>query len=176
MTVHIGLDRGDQTVAEAEHWLRDLVASLGPAAGDGIVACTHLTRVPFPHVAVSLALPDGAAAATLPSVAPELAEAAEQARREHRTGAAGRAVFFPGRDRLTGALTVARMLATSAIERVTVLGGAPDPDPATVVETRDHVRPQWLHGRLTLVTMPAAGGRIAPFEVPHQIPCCADHA
>jgi hypothetical protein len=48
--------------------------------------------------------------------------------------------------------------------------------PATEILTRDFVRPQWLDGRLTLITTPAAGDRIAPFEVPNPTPCCADHS
>jgi MFS family permease len=64
----------------------------------------------------------------------------------------------------------------SAIERVRVLGAErPEPAPETLVETRGFVRPQWLDGRLTLVTTPVGGGLVAPFEVPKPTPCCADH-
>lgn len=167
---------GGPRVRAAEHWLYDLVHQLGRPAG--VLACTHLTYRPAPHVAVSLALPDGAVAAgrlaDLPPVAPELHEAAEQAAAQHRAGRAGRAVLFPGVDRLTGTLTVAEVLATSAIDRVTVIGGAP-PEPDTLVETRDFVRPHWRNGALTLIATPAPSGRIAPFEVPNPTPCCADH-
>jgi hypothetical protein len=75
---------------------------------------------------------------------------------------------------LTGTVTVRDLLANSAIERVTVLGGGPA-EPGQAVVTRDFVRPQWMDGVLTLVTTPAAGGRLAPFEVPNPTPCCADH-
>jgi hypothetical protein len=175
-TVYIGLDGGHDSVAEAEHWLRAVVGDLALPPEHGIVACTHLCREPRPHVAASLAVPGGVPERALPAVPAELAGAAETARREHETGVAGRAVLFPGHDQLTGELTVEHLLAVSAIERVIVLGGGPQPEPGTVVDTRDHVRPQWLHGRLTLVAMPSAGGRIAPFEVPDPTPCCADHA
>ncbi|SDJ07944.1 hypothetical protein [Nonomuraea jiangxiensis] len=62
----------------------------------------------------------------------------------------------------------------SAIGRVTQLGGPPPAD-GTELDTRDFVRPRWQDGVLTLVTMPVAGGRVAPFEVPNPTPCCADH-
>ena len=55
------------------------------------------------------------------------------------------------------------------------LPGRPEADPAQLVDTRDFVRPHWIDGVLTLVTMPAAGDRLAPFEVPNPTPCCADH-
>jgi hypothetical protein len=85
-------------------------------------------------------------------------------------------VLYPGVEALVGTVTVADLLAKSAIERITVLGSpgrAPAPD--TLVDTRDFVRPQWMDQRLTLVATPAAGGRIAPFEVPNPTPCCANH-
>lgn len=175
--IHLGLDLGHESERAAEHWLYDLVQQLGRPAG--AVACTHLTHSPVPHVAASLALPRGAVAAellaALPPVAPELRRAAEHAAAAHAAGLAGRATVFPGVERLTGTLPVAELLDVSAIERVTVIGGAPA-GPDTLVDTRDHVRPQWRDGVLTLITTPAPGGRIAPFEVPNPTPCCADHA
>jgi hypothetical protein len=175
MTEYLGLDRGDATVVAAEHWLRALVDDLGRASG--IVACTHLVRVPTPHVAVSLALPGSVAAtaATLPAPPAEYAEAARIARAEHEAGTGGRAVDFPGRAAMTGVMTVAELLAAGAVERVTVLGGGGPPDPEAEVDTKGYVRPLWMDGRLTLVTQPAAGGRLAPFEVANPQGCCADH-
>lgn len=105
-----------------------------------------------------------------------LAVAAERAAVEHAARRSGRAVLFPGVGRLVGGRTVVEVLAESAIERVTVLGDAAEPAPDMIVETRGYVRPHRVDGRLTLVTMPAAGGTIAPFEVPNPTPCCADHA
>jgi hypothetical protein len=72
-------------------------------------------------------------------------------------------------------MTVSELLQISAIERVQVLGSPSSPSPDTLVETSDHVRPQWIDGALTLVTTPARHDRIAPFEVPNPTPCCADH-
>jgi hypothetical protein len=108
-------------------------------------ACTQLVRSPRPHVAVALeAVPDG------------------------------RAVLFPGADRLTGVLPVASVLAWSAIDRVEILGGGPA-DPETLLDTGDFVRPQWRDGELVLIVMPAAGGRLIPFETRDPTPCCAIH-
>lgn len=166
----IGISAGHRTEREAEHWLRESVLPLGLP---GLFACTHLVRVPYPHVAVSLAA-EGSAVAGLPGTPPELDEAAAHAAAEHAARRSGRAVLYPGVERLVGTLTVGEVTALSAIERVTRLGGSP-PEAETVLETRDFVRPHWQDGVLTLVTMPVAGGRVAPFEVPDPTPCCADH-
>jgi hypothetical protein len=185
-TTVLGADAGTATVREAEHVLAALLAVFAPS-GD-VIGCTHLVRDHGrPHVAVSVAGPGlGAAAlALLPAgyggamgelrVGPaELALSAAGAAAEHAARRSGRAVRFPGVDDLVGERTVEDLLAGSAIERVTVLGGPP-PAPGTVIATRDFVRPQWQTGHLTLVATPAPGGRIAPFEVPNPTPCCADH-
>ena len=85
-----------------------------------------------------------------------------------------RAVVFPGVEALVGILTVDEVLAQSAIERVTLLGGG-TPPPDQPVDTRDFVRPLWMDGTWTLVVQPAEGGRLVPFESPNPTPCCADH-
>lgn len=110
-----------------------------------VVAGTRLVRSPSPHVAVTLqAVPDG------------------------------RAVLFPGAEKLTGVMPVASVLALSAIDRIEILGGGPA-DPETPLDTGDFVRPQWLDDELVLTVMPAAGGRLVPFETRNPTPCCAAH-
>ncbi|MGN9910978.1 hypothetical protein ACTMTJ_25810 [Phytohabitans sp. LJ34] len=161
---YVGLSLGHGANREAEHWLH----SLGLPAG--VEACTHLARTPYPHVVVSLALPDGVDA-ELPQTPDDLSKAAAEAAADHAARRGGRAFLFAGVEALTGTVTVADLLAKSAISRVRVLGG-PDPDPATEVVTRDFVRPEWTEGELTLVTSPAPGGRLAPFEFPNPTPCC----
>jgi hypothetical protein len=153
----VGVSLGHRTLAEADHWIR----SLDPAP---VLACTHLVTVPFPHVAISLLT-----ASPLPTD-PALSAAAEAA----SSGRFGRAVRFPGVERLTGELTVSEILQRSSISRVEVLAGGPA-EPATVVETGDFVRPQFRGGELVLVTTPAAGGRLIPFERRDPTRCCADH-
>jgi hypothetical protein len=162
---------GHPTTVAAEHWLREFVDMYGEP--DELVACTHFAKAPHPHVAVSLAaatLPAGA----LPATPPRYAEAAGQAAVAHAARRSGRAARFPGAAALVGALTVDELLARSAIEQVTLLGGG-SPAAGTVVDTRGFVRPEWRDGRLTLIAAPAGPGRIAPFEVPDPTPCCADH-
>ncbi|GGJ61135.1 hypothetical protein [Streptomyces brasiliensis] len=190
----IGVDAGTASLREADHLVHDLVARLG--LPPGTLVCTHLVRAEDRRgTAVSLALPDagtaeeawrsitgpetpglGAALGDL-SYGPEpAARAAARAAAEHAGREAGRAVVFPGVEHLTGTVTVADVLALTAVEHLTVLGAPDVPDPATPVVTRDHVRPEWRGGRLTLALVPAAGGALAPFEVPNPTPCCADHA
>ncbi|MCO8277859.1 hypothetical protein M1L60_45540 [Actinoplanes sp. TRM 88003] len=149
----VGVSLGHRDVGAADHW----ILLLDPAP---LLACTHLVRAPFPHVAISLVgftgeMPAGAEAAT--------------------TGDLGRAVVFAGSSELTGTLTVGEVLDRSAIDRVEVLGAGPA-DPATELDTRDFVRPQFRGSDLVLVTMPAVGGVLVPFETRDPTPCCADHA
>jgi len=201
----IGVSLGHRELAEADHW----ILSLLPAP---VLACTHLVREPFPHVAISLvgaastaspataspatgptttgptttgpaaAVPEAAAGgsggslAALPGVdaaleaQPALRAAADLA----AAGQSGRAVIFPGVASLVGTLSVADVLALSAIDRIEILGGEV-PDPDALVETNDFIRPQYRAGQLVLTAMPAADGRLVPFESRTPTPCCAAH-
>jgi hypothetical protein len=88
--------------------------------------------------------------------------------------AVGRAVVFDGSQHLVGTLTVAEVIELSAIDRVDVLGGGPA-SPSARVQTGDFVRPQFVGDELVLVTTPAAGGVLVPFERRDPTPCCAGH-
>jgi hypothetical protein len=66
------------------------------------------------------------------------------------------------------------VLALSAIDKIEVLGGE-IPHPEALLETTDFVRPQYRAGQLILTAMPAAGGRLVPFETRTPTPCCAAH-
>ncbi|MCW6007721.1 hypothetical protein K1W54_24695 [Micromonospora sp. CPCC 205371] len=164
---YLGVSLGHATDREAEHWLGSLDLPVG------VEACTHLTRTPYPHVAISVAVPEGARLA-LPPVAADLTAASGEAAAAHAAGRSGRAVLFRGVGFLLGTVTVAEVLAHTAIGRVTVLGGG-SAEPDRLLVTRDFVRPQWTDGVLALVTMPAIDGQLVPFEVPDPTPCCADH-
>ncbi|MEU6415458.1 hypothetical protein [Microbispora sp. NPDC046933] len=191
----LGFDDGSRTVAGAEHLLHQVVEALGSPAG--VIGCTHFVRSgALPHVACSLALPDSAHldsvhldpvhldpahldpahldSARLPEGIWE-AEGAALAAAEHASRDGGRVVLFPGRDDLPGTLTVGDLLARTAIDRVLVLAQPEPPADDVVLVTNDHVRPVWRDGLMTLLAMPAPGGRIAPAEVPNPTPCCADH-
>ncbi|MFF2732146.1 hypothetical protein ACFVS9_30075 [Streptomyces sp. NPDC058008] len=168
----LGIDTSVTGLREADGLLRDLAAGLG--LPEDTVGCTHLVRDADggrPRMGLSLATWSEAAAEDV---------RARLTSRGHRVkdGAwdeAGRAVLYPGAAALTGTLTVAELVARSAIARVRVLGTADRPDPATRVVTREFVRPRWQDGELVLAAMPAAGGTLVPFEVPDPTPCCADH-
>lgn len=194
----LGVDAGTATLREADHLIHDLVERLDLPGGT--IACTHLIRTAERRgTAVSFALPDAAVAESAFALLPDATHgvdvgaalgervygpavavrAAALAAAEHTARQGGRAVVFPGADRLTGTVTVADVLALTSVERVTVLGtpaGGQGPDPAFPVQTRDHVRPEWREGALTLVLVPAVGGTLAPFEVPNPTPCCAVHS
>jgi hypothetical protein len=101
-------------------------------------------------------------------------DGARLAAAEHAERRGGRAMVYPGAERLTGSLTVGEALERSAIERVVTVTGE-DASPETVLHTLDHVRPMWMDGRLTLVTRPAPAGSLTPFELRNPTPCCADH-
>ncbi|WP_250036002.1 hypothetical protein [Paractinoplanes maris] len=154
----LGVSLGHREVGAADHW----ILSLEPAPS---LACTHLVKSPFPHVAISLV------GSSFDGTPAELRAAADEA----AAGRFGRAVVFPGSSELTGTLTVAEVLATTAIDRVEVLGSGVA-DAALKLDTRDFVRPQYRGGDLVLVTMPAVGGTLVPFETRDPTPCCADHA
>ncbi|MGR6917272.1 hypothetical protein ACU635_23810 [[Actinomadura] parvosata] len=185
-----GFDAGSRTLPEAEHLLHTVVRELG-LPGD-TVGCTHFVPAGQvggePHIACSLSVPGSVTPAALTDLLAggswvlggrrdgPLAEGAALAAAEHEARRGGRVVTFPGRDRLTGVLPLGELRAASAIERVLLLASPGPPPDDVLVVTNDHVRPVWRDGLMTLLTMPAAGGRIAPAEVPNPTPCCADHS
>ncbi|MDT7727209.1 MAG: hypothetical protein QOI21_3785 [Actinomycetota bacterium] len=187
-----GLDAGSSSLREADHLIQDQRDLLG--LPDRTIACTHFVRAGRPHVAMSFQLPPGfspeawwerlAELAALGigvsweshQLGPvELSGGATEAAAELAGKRSGRAVVYPGVDRLVGEITVGSLLDDSAIDRVVVLAGEGEPAPEAVVYTRDHVRPEWREGQLTLITAPASNGAYVPFEVPDPTPCCADH-
>ncbi|MFI6931055.1 hypothetical protein [Streptomyces sp. NPDC050287] len=165
------VDTGVRDLRAADHLLHTLAAELD--LPDGVFGCTHLVRGDRPRVALSFTLPSE----PLLRTALDRLTALEYDVSPGVPDACGRAVIYPGVTALTGTLTIAELLARSAIERVTVLGTAGQPASGTRLVTRDHVRPQWQDddGALVLTAMPAVGGTLVPFEVPDPTPCCADH-
>jgi hypothetical protein len=158
----IGVDLGHSTVLEAEHWLADL----SPAPG--LIACTHFAAGRFLISVTGIAVGDLPPRSTppVPHDGAALAAAAD-----HSARRGGRAVIYPGVTHLTGTMTVADLLDRSAIEAVHVIGDADAAAaPQTLVDTGGFVRPQWMDGRLTLVAMPAPGGRIVPFDAATRRP------
>jgi hypothetical protein len=184
-----GVDTGSRSLREADHLIHALVDRF--RLPGQVIAGTHLIRGDHPHIAVSLTIPsdvDGLrkelidfASAEDAGVAfdsdrfgrAELSAAAAEA--AANAGISGRAVVFPGSATLIGSLRVGELLTGSPIARLHVIGGPDRPAADDVVDTRDHVRPEWQAGELVLVVTPAGPGRYAPFEVPNPTPCCADH-
>ncbi|MCX2924552.1 hypothetical protein [Streptomyces sp. NEAU-W12] len=166
----VTVDAGTGDLRGADHLLQRLAAELD--LPEGTFGCTHLVRDDRPRVVVSLTLPSE------PHLRATWARLTEAGHGDLSAGppdGVGRAVLYPGASALTGTMTVAELLAGSAIDRVTVLGAPGEPDPGTRMVTRDHVRPQWQGGALVLAAVPAAGGTLVPFEYPDPTPCCADH-
>ena len=189
----VGLDLEHVDERRADHELLGLVRSLPERAV--AVAATHWAQLgERPHVALSLELVDPRPRALpqllqrLPELGPRwsvalegevqgdpaLAAAAQAARSAHLERRSGRAVHFRGVGALVGTLTVREVLERSAVDRVRVLT-AGDAAADAPVDTRDHVRPTWQGGELVLLTQPAAGGTLVPFESPTPTPCCVDH-
>lgn len=178
MTHILGIDGGSPDVRAAEHLLAEIVSALG--ADVVLFGCTHLTRTGGPHVALSVELCSAPAAGRFPPglriAGPDSGEgAATEAADSHHGRTSGRAARFPGQQHLVGVLPVSELLAASAIDRVVVLADQP-PEATNLIDTRGFVRPLWQDGRLTLHTVHAANGMLAPFEVENPTPCCAEHS
>jgi hypothetical protein len=153
----VGVSLGHLELKEADHW----ILSLDPAP---VLACTHLVQEPFRHVAISLTT------AGTYDTSPSLASGAAAA----LAGKFGRAVVYPGWNKLVGSMPVGQAVEISAIDRVEVLGGEGFSD-TEILQTQDFVRPQFRDGELVLTIVPAVGGVMRPFEVPNPTPCCAIH-
>ena len=199
--VVLGLDANCRTLAEADHlaarWAQHVMPPDAGHAHASLLVCTHFVAgrvaVSLHGLPADLGDPAGAADAlsaleTLGADTPAAVslgdrtvdtEAVPGASAERAAEAAartdGRAVVFAGVGSLTGEVPVSRVLNGSAIDGLAVLGGG-EPEPDAVLRTRDHVRPEWSNGVLTLAVSPAGPGIYVPFEVPNPTPCCADHA
>ena len=102
-----------------------------------------------------------------------LLEGALEAVGRHRERSEGRLVRLPGGALLVGELTVAEVLGGGFVDAVEGLAGL-DVGPSSVLDLGDFVRPTWRDGRCVLLVQ-AGAGRLVPFEVRDQIPCCHDH-
>ena len=185
----IGLDRGDETLSAVERLPTDVVPELLAAAS---VVCTHLVTEPFGHYAASLEVPSGLAADEAAALvercarsgvavsvdgaelvfggAPDLVSGALLAAASHHDRSGGRAIRYPGQERLRGVLSVADVVASTAVERVEALGATAWPE--SRVETRDFVRPFFRDGELVLFATARADGSLQPFEAEKPHECC----
>lgn len=197
-----GLDLLLTSEREADGVAHALGRALGASDAEAVTIASHWARLgEMRHVALSVGVeaisepallallaetaetsvtaegrPDGSVGLLLGQDfrgASELRASAAAAVAAHSGRSSGRVTVFPGSDALAGTVTVGEILA-SAIDRVRVLGGG-DADPATMVNTRDFLRPRWEGGALVLHTQAALGGTLVPFETPYPTPCCAVH-
>ena len=191
----VAVDTTCTALAEVDHSVLGLGQSVELPA-DATV-CTHEVRDESPHYAVSVALSGPPDAELLDGIGGHFAASAivgvgsattrkasgstgaRQALTNARDRDGGRAVRFPGWAQLTGTVPLRQVLASSAIDGISQLGGG-SPDPDALLITRGFVRPRWCSGELVLAVLPAgrnsAGAPlVAPFEVPNPTPCCAQH-
>lgn len=167
----LAFDAGWRTNSEAEHSARTTAQVLGLRV---VLALTHFARDPA-RVVVTLEVEEAPDPAQLDAygladaAAPGIADLLDA----HRSRASGRAFVFPGSADLVGSLPVGDVVGRSAISRIRLIGGALDS--GATLDTQQFVRPVYEAGELVLVTRPAAGGCLVPFERPEQRPCCAEH-
>ncbi|MCZ2813368.1 hypothetical protein O2W15_18205 [Modestobacter sp. VKM Ac-2979] len=178
----------DDQIADA-HLLAAVDEALSGSGAEAELVCTHVDgSAPAPRVGVSIRLTAEPAdpAATRSALARALAGPvvagdtddaevvgpARTALLEAGAAEAGRAVRFPGSASVTGRVSVADLIATTAIDQVVGIGV--EPAGTDVVDTGPNgfLRPRFSGGRLTLLVERAAGGVLQPFEIedPHQ--CC----
>jgi hypothetical protein len=202
--VIIAVDADSRDTGEAEHLLHELLGPAGALASFSVgpvVACTHMVSSgEHPHVAVSISTPEsrpdsefteqlskwasgrgaGSAISRPGSAEPLLAGPSQLVRGayvasvEAALGTAGRLVRFPGRENARGILQAIDLRKRCGIDLVEPLGGLPVSDDS-LIDTLDFVRPIRRAGQVVLLVQPAAGGVLIPFEVEHQLKCCADH-
>ena len=188
MTIgHVGIDAGQQVRSDLE----DLLARAAAHCPQIDLACTHVVDAPESHWAGSLRVTAPLDVTTLgdvlgPAVTIVDGDGRSSGPAYRRTGArdamsqlaqrrAGRAVLFPGQDRLVGDMAAEDVASLSAIDRLVGLAGTPTS--GVRLATRDFVRPEFVDGELILRVRPYdADDVVAPFEVPHPTPCCALHA
>ena len=199
ITTYVGLAAGQQDRSEMEHLLAlavDLLAGV-------VFACTHVIEgawaasvettasVGEPGELWALLQERGAADVAVcvrsrgadPRITDPridvagpvgLRHVAVQASLELAERSAGRAVLFPGHERLTGEIATDDVPSLSAIRAVEGIAGTPTV--GTRLVTRDFVRPVLRAGALVLQVRPfGEEGTVAPFEVPDPTPCCAAH-
>ncbi len=144
-----------------------LVGGLDSAGAPGAVAGP---MVEFLGIGALVSGPVGLACGAERIGPPELADGAAQAVADHAGRQGGRAVVYPGVGRLRGTVLVETVLGQTAVGRVVVPTGQAEPRRSDLLRTRNHVRPVWRDGVLTLVAAAERGRVFTPSEVPHPTP------
>jgi len=171
------------------HLLAAVDEALAGSGAEAELVCTHVDRsAAAPRIGVSLRLTAEPAdpAATRSALAralagPVVAEGADQAQvagpartalLEAGAGTAGRAVRFPGSTGVTGRISVADLIATTAIEQVVGIGVAAAGTDVVHTGPSGFLRPTLSGGQLTLLVERSAGGVLQPFEIEDPHECC----
>ncbi|WP_261553907.1 hypothetical protein [Frankia tisae] len=141
----------------------------GGFGGSGSPGATVGLAVEFLRVGALVAGPVGLACGTERIGPPELADGAAQAVADHANRQGGRAVVYPGVSRLRGTVLVETVLGQTAVGRVVAPAGQAEPRRSDLLRTRNHVRPVWRDGVLTLFAAAERGRVFTPFEVPHVV-------
>ncbi len=142
----------------------------GQAAGTAVIdAAAAGIAVEFLRVGALVAGPVGLACGVERIGPPELADGAAQAAADHADRQGGRAVVYPGVGRLRGTVLVETVLGQTAVGRVVAPAGQAEPRRSDLLRTRNHVRPVWRDGVLTLFAAAERGRVFTPFEVPHAV-------
>ncbi|HWS35669.1 MAG TPA: hypothetical protein VN408_23385 [Actinoplanes sp.] len=150
---HFGVSIGHLTEGSADSWIRALRL---PASAQ---ACTHRADLPFPHVAVSVALPAGVASPVVMAGSAFL-EAAVAAGAAHSAGRSGRAVHFRGWSLFRGAVTVGDLLHHTDVVRVT--DGSRNARPDVVLDAGRGLTPHWRDGELVVLAESSPDGTLVP--------------
>ncbi|MCM3882269.1 hypothetical protein [Frankia sp. R82] len=153
---------GDLAAAELTA-ARRAAAGLGRGTG---AAAADLALTGFVEVEALIYGPVGVATAAERIGPPVLADGAAQAVADHTERQGGRAVVYPGVSRLRGTVSVETVLGQTAVGRVVAPVGQAAPRRSDLLRTRNHVRPVWRDGVLTLHAAAERGRVFAPSEVP----------
>ncbi|MFC4070265.1 hypothetical protein [Actinoplanes subglobosus] len=150
---HFGVSLGHLTEGSAEAWIRTLGL---PAAAQ---ACTHRAQFPFPHVAVSVALPTGVSR-PVEMAGSAFLEAAAAASAAHASGRSGRAIHYRGWSAISGRVTVGDVLATTEVVRV--IARNTHAAPGDTLAAGRGLTPHWMDGELTILAEPGPDGTLIP--------------
>lgn len=172
----VALDGGWADLGAAEHAALSVLDTMGSDGADATV-CTHVLRLPTGNrYAATVATPtvlSPPAAAAFAAATPGDEGPLRRLAKDHADRTGGRAIRFPGQDRLRGRMAFGDVVLLSAIEALQHTGNPPGPDAA--LDTRSFVRPIFADGMLVLLTQPGLDGDVIPFEVENPTRCCEFH-
>jgi hypothetical protein len=169
-STHVVTGRSGSHLAVAASWTLDPRG--GEATEQGVELLARVRQEPDLEDAAAVVVLAQAEAGAIHG-SEEFLAGARAAAAQHGGRSAGRLARYPGRSDIERRVTVAEVLAGSAVDAVEGLAGT-TVDDVSELDLTDWARPTWRAGRVVLLVQPAAGA-LVPFEARHQIACCADH-